>query len=139
MALLERDGRRLRLADPARPLLPYLAAIALGLCRQHLAKLARERKGQASLTPLSEADPAQGPFEGLASLETIDHAKAAVEALPPKERLAIALVVTRGLSYAQAGRVLGMAEGSVGALLTRARERLKEIAKTVQGKDPEAP
>jgi RNA polymerase sigma-70 factor (ECF subfamily) len=124
VALLEDGSRRLRRYDPARLLAPYLAAIALNLCRDHL----RQRRpgalaGEAGFDPV---DPAVGPASRSDRREEAARGQAALAGLSARERAAFALVELEGLSYAEAGRVLGLAEGSVGSLLTRARERLRK-------------
>jgi RNA polymerase sigma factor (sigma-70 family) len=49
---------------------------------------------------------------------------AAVRALPPQRRLAIFLRYFAGLSYADIGEVLGVAEGTVAATLSQAHRQL---------------
>ena len=49
---------------------------------------------------------------------------AAVRELPPQRRMAIFLRYFADLSYAEIGEVLGIAEGTVGATLSKAHEQL---------------
>ena len=117
VALLEDGGRRLGNWDPARPLRPYLAAIALNLCRKHRAREAR-RPRMVPADPEGMAGKASDPSDRVLARE-------ALESLPVRERLAWILVEGDGWSYADAGRLLGIGPGGVGALLTRIRNKLK--------------
>lgn len=49
---------------------------------------------------------------------------AAIRTLPPQRRLVVFLHYFAGLSYAEVGEALGVAEGTVGATLTQARAAL---------------
>lgn len=104
--------------DPARPLKPFLAGIALNLCRKH-------REAARRTTPPS-LDLSPGPGEPLDRKEALAAAKRALEALPERERLGFVLVDLEGATYAEAARILGIPEGTVGAILARARETLKK-------------
>jgi RNA polymerase sigma-70 factor, ECF subfamily len=50
---------------------------------------------------------------------------AAVEKLPPQRKMAIFLRYYADLSYAEIGEVLGIAEGTVAATLSKAQEQLR--------------
>lgn len=110
-ALLEDSARRLGNWDASRPLRPYLGAIALNLCRRQ-----KVLKG-VGVPDLPSAEP--GPAERVQAQE-------ALERLAPRERLAWMLVEADGWSYVEAGKLLGIGPGGVGALLTRIRKKLKE-------------
>lgn len=110
-ALLEDSARRLGNWDSSRPLRPYLGAIALNLCRRH-----RVLKG----VPVPDLpSPEPGPLERVLAGEELGR-------LSPRERLAWVLVEGDGWSYAEAGKLLGIGPGGVGALLSRIRKKLNE-------------
>lgn len=133
ISLVERDGRRLRLADPSRPLQPYLAAIALDLCRRHLGREARLRRREASLPPLSEASPSPSPRDEAVRKETLDAIQGGMQALSARERLAVDLVILKDWSYAEAARKMGLTEANLGSILSRLRPKLRKIAETPPG------
>ncbi len=54
--------------------------------------------------------------------------RAALSRLAPRERAALLSVAVIGLSPAEAGRALGVSEGAVRALISRARKKLAEAA-----------
>ena len=111
--LMEDGGRRLAGFDPARPLRPWLTAVALNLAKSRMARLrpvALESEPQA---------PPPGPVEELAE------ALKALEGLSPRDRLLIELAGVEGRSPEEVGALLGVAPQSVRSLLSRARERLK--------------
>ena len=55
---------------------------------------------------------------------------AAVRELPPQRRMAIFLRYFADLSYAEIGEVLGIAEGTVAATLSQARQQLAAVLST---------
>jgi RNA polymerase sigma-70 factor, ECF subfamily len=53
--------------------------------------------------------------------------RTALQALPDHQREALMLVVNRGLSYAEAGRVCGCKEGTIKSRIARARTQLRRL------------
>lgn len=117
-ALLESDSRLLRSYRGESTLSTWLIGIAR---HQALMQVRRER---ARPVPPPRA-PIRGPLEELVSAESEDQVVAALEAIPPRDRLLLVLHYRDGLPHAQVAAVVGVAVNSVSPLINRARERLK--------------
>jgi len=70
------------------------------------------------------ASPAPGPAELAVDRDTL---AGALAALPPDQRAAVLLVDAYGLDYGEAADVLGVAPGTIGSRLTRARAALRRV------------
>ena len=70
------------------------------------------------------ADPRPGPAD--IAVERGDLA-AALDTLPPDQRAAVLLVDAYGLDYDEAAEVLGVATGTIGSRLSRARAALRTL------------
>lgn len=86
------------------------------------------------------ADPrVETPAEGLASGELADRVRAAIDALPEQQRLAVVLSRYHGLPYEDVADSMGTSVPAVKSLLTRARENLRRaLAPYVTGEAVEA-
>lgn len=83
----------------------------------------RERIAQLALEDAPERpDPAPDPGEVAAGRGDV---AAALQTLAPDLRAAVLLVDAEGLSYEEAGVILGVPEGTVGSRLSRARDVLR--------------
>lgn len=91
--------------------------------------LARLRHETSWVTRLARVftpfDPVRRPDEALELRDDTSLAMAALEKLPPKERMAVTMHVLDELSQREIARTLGLSEGYVSKLLTRAWERLR--------------
>lgn len=97
----------------------YIATVVLNAARAWLA--AHRREG----TPLREACP-EAPEDALMAREDLERLRAALSTLEPDDRLVLRWIYWEGLSYAAVAGLLGVSPNSVGPLLSRARERLRE-------------
>jgi RNA polymerase sigma-70 factor (ECF subfamily) len=111
--------------DPARArFTTWLHRIVLNLAIDRARR--RGRMPQAGLDAAQELpDPAKGPEESLAEAEGRKALAAALEALPPRQRAAIALAYEEGLSGAAAAEALSISERALEGLLRRARQMLR--------------
>lgn len=73
----------------------------------------------------SPAEPGLQPDEALERQDESALALAALEKLPPKERMVVSMHVLDELSQREIARTLGLSEGYVSKLLTRAWQRLR--------------
>jgi RNA polymerase sigma-70 factor, ECF subfamily len=91
--------------------------------------LRRRRKvPQVALDDLPERpDPAPDPAEVAAGRRDLAEA---LEALPPAMRAAVLLVDAEGLSYEEAGAIIGVPPGTVASRLSRARVVLRRALGT---------
>lgn len=90
------------------------------------------RRGRrAAMVPLEEVpdqpDPAPDPGELTARRGDL---AAALDTLPPEMRAAVHLVDAEGLSYEEAGAIIGVPRGTVASRLSRAREVLRRALRT---------
>ena len=101
--------------------------------------LDRLRRKSAPSVTIDEApeiaDDAIGAEAGLLARGRTRAVKAAVAALPERQRLAIVLCYFEDMPQAEAARVMGMNLKAVEALLFRARQSLKTGLKTVLSDD----
>jgi len=119
-AALVRALERLGDLDEPAAFRGWLYAITLNECRKRRRGVARLRAALERLAGLviaSEPDPL--PDDEAAVV------RAAVQALPEKQRLAVELRAWEGLSAAEAARVLGCSEGTVKANFHHALEKLR--------------
>lgn len=86
----------------------------------------RRRSGKIRDLPMDAVadQPAAGPDPGERAVLRSGLATA-LAALPPDQRAAVLLVDAEGFDYAAAGKVLGVAEGTVASRVSRARAALR--------------
>lgn len=82
-----------------------------------------ELEAQADLTPGSD------PLAMLSSKELSWKVRKALEALPPRQRMALQLKVVHGMSLKEISELMGAAEGTVKSHLFRATHRLQQELK----------
>lgn len=83
--------------------------------------------GEDESVSVALADPRAGtPPEGMASNELAAHVRAAIDALPEQQRLAVVLSRYHGLPYEDVADSMGTTVPAVKSLLTRARENLRK-------------
>ena len=130
VALLVGGGRALRRIDPALGLRSYLAASVLHAVHRHLRGASRRRTREEGhrIPPSPEL-----PDEPLLRSERSGEVEAALVALEPRDRLFLRWIYWDGLSYATVARMSGVQEGSVGPLLARSREQLREALERKKG------
>src|SRR5688572_3711350 len=92
--------------------------------------LCLNRRRGPSLVGIEQAgdppDSAANAGERMESDETDRHVAAAIQALPDRQRAAIALTYAEGFSNAEAAAILGISVSALEALLVRAKRSLRE-------------
>ena len=111
-------------AAPPRNPRPWLFAVALNLLREDGRRAAR-RGHRLELYRAEQPHAAPGPDEALLREERIGRVRAALDTLSERDREAL-LLSAEGLGYDEIAQTLGMAHGSIGTTLARARRRLVE-------------
>lgn len=108
--------------------LPWLLAVATNVTRNERRGL-RRRLRLAGRVPADHpaADHADDVAARVDDERRMAEVLAAVARLPRAQREAVALCVWSGVSYPDAAAVLGIAEGSVRARVSKARERLSRL------------
>ena len=124
----------LRRFDPARPMRPWLARIALNRCRDRL----RRRRVRRILMPFGTADhPAEliaddAPGHDVVAADRQELARTmlAISELPAAIREPMLLRTIEGLSQTETADVLGISEKAVETRLRRARDKLRQALTT---------
>jgi RNA polymerase sigma factor (sigma-70 family) len=99
----------------------WLVGIGLNLCRRAL----RERARWARAEGPEPVAPDPGPDEAADAARTAERVRAAIEALPPGQRAAVALFYLGGLGHAEVADRLGTRPGAVKTRLHKARVALR--------------
>ena len=99
----------------------WLHRVVLNLCYDRL----RRRRERPTADPPDRPDPAPGPERSLEAAETGARVRAAVLALPPRQREAIVLCHYQGLGNIEAASAMGVSVEALESLLGRARRSLR--------------
>jgi RNA polymerase sigma-70 factor, ECF subfamily len=121
---------------PAGGLRAWLLRIAVNACYDQLRR--RQRRPTDSLDALQAGDPEQdsgpgdrvadpvpGPEQRSLTAETARQIQAAIDRLPPEQRLTVVLCDVQGLSYEEAAQAMSVELGTVKSRLSRARVQLR--------------
>lgn len=122
--------------------LPWLLGVANNATRNAQRTLRRHGQLLAKLPPPEEVlDIAVDAAARVDQERLARHLLCAMEDLRPSEREVIALCDWGGLTYAEAAVALGVPEGTVRSRLSRARQRLRDLAghgvQAMQRTDPQ--
>jgi len=92
------------------------------LCMDHF----RDRRAPTDALEEDHADDAPTAEERMAATQRADRVRAALAALPVRQRAAIVLCYYEERSQAEAAALLGVSEGALESLLSRGRAELKK-------------
>jgi RNA polymerase sigma-70 factor (ECF subfamily) len=125
-----REPRRLR---------SYLVSIAFNLCRER----GRGRPGASLEEALAAGaapplDPGAPVGEELERTEELARVRAAVAALPPRQRQVVELRAAADLSHADIARVLGITEENARANLYQGLKRLRAVLRGSEDGEPDS-
>ena len=109
----------------------WLFAVATNLVRDEARKDARRRRHLSLLAEEERDRFAEPESTALERSQESADARKAVDALAERDRLAL-LMREEGLDYGEIAEALGLAPGSVGTTLSRARRRLVEEYEALQ-------
>jgi RNA polymerase sigma-70 factor (ECF subfamily) len=104
----------------------WLFAVATNLVRDDARKEARRRRHLALLAEEQRDAQVEAPDVSMERALDAADARRALEALAERDRQAL-LLKEEGLDYTEIAEILGVAVGSVGTTLSRARRRLAEL------------
>jgi len=113
--------------DVARPFRPWLLRLALNKCRDWSRRRAVRRLFGFALptdTAHEVASDAPDPERQAADAQALDHARAAIAALPDALKAPLILTAIDGHSQAEAAIVLRISEKAVETRVRRARQQL---------------
>jgi RNA polymerase sigma-70 factor (ECF subfamily) len=110
----------------------WMHRVALNLCYDRL----RRRREEVMAEPPEQVDPAPGAEAGLIAGAVTDRVRAAIDALPDRQRTALILCHYQELSNIEAAELLGVSVEAVESLLSRGRRALKgALADLANGRD----
>ena len=123
---------------PVEGLRAWLLRIAVNVCYDQLRR--RQRRPADSLDAMAGdvargesspadrlPDPAPGPEQHTLSAETARAIQAAIDGLPPDQRMTVILCDVQGLSYEEAAHATSVELGTVKSRLSRARAQLRVV------------
>lgn len=117
-------------AAPPRNPRPWLFAVALNLVREEGRRAVR-RERRLELYRAEHPPWAPSPEDGLLREERIARVRRALDRLTERDREAL-LLSAEGLGYDEIAETLGLARGSIGTTLARARRRLVEAYRAME-------
>jgi RNA polymerase sigma-70 factor, ECF subfamily len=124
--IVARDYAVLRHFKGQSSLAAYLAVVARRICIHQLT----ERASGGRQLPLDEvAASANGDKAGPAGgsdLENLEEVQRLLNKLPPRDRQVVRMFYIEGRTYDEISEELGMPRNSIGPILTRAREQLRQ-------------
>jgi len=115
--------------EVGRPFLPWFLRIVVNRALSIRGRLARRAADELSEL---EVDPSPGPALVTERADAGGRVRAALAALPERERMAVQLVELEGMTSAEAGEVLELPAGTVRWLLHRARNELRMVLAPTQ-------
>lgn len=108
----------------------WLFTVATNLVRDR--SRVRSRRRELSEGPELEPEPAERPDEALERGEAKRRVRRALDRLKPRDREML-MMREEGFSYAEIAETVGVADTSVGALLSRALERFADAYRRDDG------
>ncbi len=99
----------------------WMHRVALNLCYDRL----RRRREDVTAEPPEQIDPAPSAEAGLIGAAVADRVRAAIDALPERQRTTLILCHYQDLSNIEAAELLGVSVEAVESLLSRGRRALK--------------
>ena len=122
LAIVDHDYASLKNFRGKSSLASYLTVIARRTCVQEIARRAAAHQHQANAAPREEAEE---PPRRKAGIETLEEVGKLLKKLPKRERKVVHLFYLEGRSYEEISAALGIPVNSVGAILSRARKKLR--------------
>jgi RNA polymerase sigma-70 factor (ECF subfamily) len=119
--------KRARMRITTDSALPWLLSVATNVVRSHNRSTTRWLRIGRRLTGENVPDHAEEVVSRIDDERRMVELLAAVRELPRNQQEALALCVWSGVSYAEAAAVLGIAEASVRARVSKARTRLRHL------------
>ena len=110
----------------------WMHRVALNLCYDRL----RRRRDTSSTDDIELVDPAQSAPARIEAGQTANQVRAAVNALPDRQREAIQLTYYQELSNQDAAAVMNVSVEALESLLARARRSLRSAMSGADNKDP---
>jgi len=126
LGIVDDDYGVLRRFKGTSSLPTYLTVVARRICVKEVVKRHREAElGHTTAHRAIVGDDDSSEVEPIATAEEVERM---LKDLPEREAEVVRLYHLNYLNYRQIGKQLGIAENSVGPILTRARQRLRRVA-----------
>ena len=125
LALVDDDYGVIRRFQGTSSLPTYLTVVARRICVKQLVKRHREAELGHARAHRAVADDGTEEAEPIAAAEEVERM---LQDLPPREAEVVRLYHLSFLNYRQIGKQLGIPENSVGPILSRARQKLRQAA-----------
>ena len=109
----------------------WLHRVTLNLCYDRL----RRRREKPTADPPDTPDPGPAPDRGLMAAAVGERVRAAMQALPPRQREAIVLCHYQELGNIEAAGLMGVSVEALESLLSRGRRALKAALADLRGPD----
>ncbi len=122
--LVENDYAALKQFRGKSSLAAYLTVIARRTCVQQLARRAAAQEAQQRHAAAHAEEPDEVP-RPKAGIETLEEVGKLLKRLPHRERTVVRLFYLEGRSYEEISTALNIPVNSVGAILSRARKKLR--------------
>ena len=122
--LIAKDFAALRQFKGLSSLAAYLTVISRRACVHELARRAASREGIRSRPAAAANQKQKTPARD--GLETLEQVQKMLKKLPPKERQVVRLHFLDGMSYEEISAETGIPINSIGPILTRAKQKLRE-------------
>jgi RNA polymerase sigma-70 factor (ECF subfamily) len=119
MQVIDNDYAFFRQFRGKSSLSSYLTVVARRVCVQELAR----RAGTKEVPATAAAEPAAKP--DAAPIESLEEVGKLLKKLPEKERTVVRMYYLEGLTYEEISDELDVPVNSIGAILTRARRKMK--------------
>lgn len=113
--------------DPARPFMPWFAAIVRNRVIDAQRRLYRRAQGEVAVETLPETFSGAAANETERNLATADELAQAMAKLPAGQRQAVELLRIRELSLREASGVSGVSEGALKVSMHRAMKSLRKL------------
>ncbi len=117
----------------------YLTVIARRICVNEMAKRAAAREIEPKVDGRTVEAEAEEPAKAQIGLESLEEVQKLLRKLPSKEREVVRLCYLEGRSYEEISTELDIPVNSIGPILSRARKRLRQGAKTTPAVKPPRP
>lgn len=126
LAVVDDDYGVLRRFKGGSSLPTYLTVVARRTCVKEVVKRHREAElGHLNAHRASVEEKADGKVEAIATAEEVEQM---LDSLPEREAEVVRLYHLKYLNYRQISKQLGIPENSVGPILSKARQRLRNAA-----------
>jgi RNA polymerase sigma-70 factor (ECF subfamily) len=120
--------------EPKAKFTTWLYRIAVNHCLNEIRSRRNQPAGASPIDELIEEPAAENPDTRMSQMELRRAVKAAIDALPENQRMAVILARYQEMSYEQISETMGMSLEAVKSVLFRAKENLKQsLARYARG------